>query len=111
MQAFERRVAEEDLREVHPHIEEDDVVARADGRHVPADLLVPPDRRDFYLHRITQRRTGVSVADAEPDARGRRALDPPDAGADASARGTTPAPKNGGDSAVRPEWKGICARA
>ncbi|GAD52289.1 hypothetical protein MBEHAL_1049 [Halarchaeum acidiphilum MH1-52-1] len=48
---FAVEVASDDRCEVETHIEDDDVATDADGRHVPSDLLVPADRRDFDLHR------------------------------------------------------------
>jgi len=38
------------LRQVQPHVEDDDVVAGTDGGHLPTDLLVAADGCDFDVH-------------------------------------------------------------
>jgi len=43
-------VVDEDLTEVQAHVEDDDVLARSDRRHLPTDLFVTAECRNFDFH-------------------------------------------------------------
>jgi hypothetical protein len=45
-------VVDEDLRQVQPHVEDDDVFARSDRRHLPSNFLVAADCRNFDFHDV-----------------------------------------------------------
>jgi hypothetical protein len=38
------------LIEAQPHIKDDDLLAAADGGHIPPDLFVSAHCDDFYIH-------------------------------------------------------------
>jgi|GEM_PF-4706260 len=43
-------IVDQHLREVETHIENNDILARTDGRHLATDLLITADCCDFDFH-------------------------------------------------------------
>jgi hypothetical protein len=90
-------VVDQHLREIQPHVEDDDVVAGTHRRHLAADFFVASDCCDFDLHCITPRKppAGTLAAGGRSHAAGIGRVAPvcPDGKAAGYATATSPEPR------------------